>query len=353
MEVVTLKNDGRCKWLENKVMHGIFPKMIEHSLRPGAKKMYLIVEWISNDNGRVGVDLKWLKTLGLDVVSSYRDLPNDNNFIVVNTGYDSIVYEEKILKARGVEIVDLPCPFIRKIRTILEKSDGTFQYVLLCEPNHIIIKNYSSIFPKDLILVQMANYKEKIIREQNGKQLALLPYVTFLPSHINEIYDFICQSFPERQSMKYITSCMWISSKASPIVEIESLSEELLEGITDALLIATSGSVNKSLVSLIETIEKKNLQVVMVSSLKEFIAYEKQHRCEKILLVKSPIPNKAENPIIAYIERGYIPALLVVIKDSTLIRLMFLKCYRALVYTRNHINYLFTHKKNMGITWTS
>jgi len=348
MDVLILKNDGRCKWLENKVLNGLFPKMVKSSLRPGAKKMYLIVEWISNDEGRVGVDLKWLKTLGLDVVRSYRDLPDDDSFTVVNTGYDSIVSEEKILRERGVEIVDLPCPFIRKIRTILEKSDGTYQYVLLCEPNHIIIKNYASIFPKDLILVQMTNYRELIVKEQNGKPLALLPYVTFLPTHVEEIYTFICRLFPERRSMIHRTGCMWVRSKASPIVEIESMSRECLEGVTDSLLIATPGSANKSLISLIETIEKKGLRTLMISSLREFKAYEKDHRFGKVLLVKSPIPNKAEQPIIAYVEHGYFAALLVVVKESALMKLLALNCFRLLGYTRCYLEYLLTYIKNVS-----
>ncbi|MEZ3515656.1 MAG: hypothetical protein K1W37_10405 [Lachnospiraceae bacterium] len=302
METILLSNDGRCKWLENRVLKKILPQMLE-AKRMNNKPMYIIADWISNDSGKVGVDLKWLDKLGVSVVNNYKEIV-DTNCIVVNTGYDSIVNEEIELRQKGVEILDEPCPYVRKVRTIFENPEPTFQYVLLCEPNHIIVKNFASIFPKDMILVQMKNYKEKIINQENGKPICLVPYVTFLPKHIKEIMDFIDNNFSERKNKFIQTSCMWLSSPTSPIVEINNMSEKSLENVKDAILIATAGSVNKSLVSLIETLEDRNLNVVKISSLTQFILYSIKHKKSKVLVVRSPIPNNAEIPIINCIQHG-------------------------------------------------
>jgi 4-hydroxy-3-methylbut-2-enyl diphosphate reductase IspH len=342
MDVLLLQKDGRCKWLENKVLKIMYSKIIKNARDPFAKKMYIIIDWMSNDNGKVGVDLKWLKGLGIPVVRSYKDLPKGNDYLVVNTGYDSIVHEEKILKDRGVQIVDVPCPFIRKIRKIFENVDKNFQYVLLCEPNHIIIKNYASIFPEDLILVQMNNYEQEIIKRENGKPLKLVPYVTFLESHANKVFDFINKTFPNRGNEKVTTHCMWIKSKSSPIVEINELDKHKLEKITTALLIASPGSVNKSLVSLIEAIENKGLMVVKISSLTEFINYEKMNKKNKILLVRSPIPNKAEKPILIYLKYGYLAALLISVTDNYFCKVFFFGLYNKMLY---FINLLFGNMK--------
>lgn len=304
MEVLFLNNDGRCRWLDRRVLKNLIPRMLNSARETGGKKMYLIEDWVSNDSGRVGVDVKWLHKLGIPVLKSYKDLPPGDDYAIVNTGYDSIVDEEKQLRACGVEIIDEPCPYIRKIRTIFENADDKYQYVLLCEPNHIIIKNFKTIFPDDMILVQMGNYKEKIIQQESGKPLCLVPYVTFLPRHVKQIKEFIDEHFPGRENAHIKTSCMWIESPTSPIVEINRLDDEKLRGIQTALLISGSGSANKSLYSLMETLESKHLQVVTITSLKQFRQYARGNRNSKVLLVRSPIPNNAEKPIVNYISKG-------------------------------------------------
>lgn len=303
MKTILLSKDGRCKWLENRILKKLLPEMQRARQENNTRPMYIIEDWISNDDGRVGVDLKWLNSLGISVAKTYMDV-KENNCIVVNTGYDSIVDQEQILRKRGVEILDEPCPYVRKLRTIFENIDIKYQYVLLCEKNHIVVKNFKSIFPKDMILVQMGNYKQEIISKQNGKPLYLIPYVTFLPKHVNQIYEFIEQKFGERDNKVEKTSCMWIASPASPIVEINNMTCEQLNGVKEALLIATPGSVNKSLISLIETLEDKGLTVVKISSLSQYIKYSLTHRNETVLVVKSPIPNEAEEPIMDCIKYG-------------------------------------------------
>lgn len=337
MEVIYLKNDGRCKWLESQVLNKVFPDAIKSSKTPGVPQKLMILDWISNDHGKVGVDLKWFKKLGVPSVQTYNDLPSGNNFILINTGYDSIVHEEKLLIERGVEIIDKPCPYVRKIRKLLEDIDLKYQYVLLCEPNHIIIKNYQSLFPNDMILVQMQNYKEKILLQSNGKPIKFISYVTFLKKHSKEIFDFINLNLPNEENTMVDTQCMWADGKKSPIHEIANLPEEILKNVKYACLIATPGSTNKSLMSLHETITSRGLEVINISSLQEFIEFKKKNEEEKILLVKSPIPNEAEKPILAYLQRGYVWAYLILFieKNQILERIDAQK--RKIEYSKNRI----------------
>ena len=332
MEVLTLKNDGRCRWLENRVLKGIFPELIRNSMNPDAKKIFVILSWISNDNGKVGVDLKWFNSLGIPAVTSYTDLPEGSDYTVLNTGYDSNVHEEKVLKDRGVKILDLPCPYIRKVRTIFENADPTYQYILLCEPNHIIMRNFASLYPDDLIVVQMNNYRERILKQETGRPLKLVPYVTFLPAHVEKIYKFLNTHFSDRPNEKVASFCMWIKSPVSPIIEIEKLDAKSLTGITNALLITTPGSTNKSLVSMIETISAKGLQVKIISSLWQFLRFKAFSNDKRILLVRSPIPNKAEKPILAFLKSGYLHALFVLVKESRLYQFYMIGFFRKVIY---------------------
>jgi hypothetical protein len=304
---------------------------------PFAKKLYVIVDWISNDKGKVGVDLKWFRSLGVPAVKSYSELPKGEDFQVVNTGYDSIVDEEKALREKGIDIVDKPCPFIRRVRTCLEQADKNYQYVYLCEPSHITIKNFVSIFPSDMLVVQMDNYQEKICKEQVGKPFRIIPYVTFLKSHADGILEFVDKEFPERSNDKMEMSCLWVNSKASPIVEINHLSPDVLTGIRDALLITTSGSTNKSLASLEESLQQRNLRVVRIGSLREYIKYERTHKTEKILLVRSPVPNNAEEPIMAYLSNGIPGALWSAVKRNSTVRRTMICIFTRYLYLRNSI----------------
>lgn len=309
IDIITLKNDGRCKWLENKVLKKLLPEILENNKNPKNKKIYIIEDWISNDGGKVGVDLDWLHRLGVPVAKNIEELPEPQNCIVVNTGYDSIYDEEIDILERGIEFIDAPCPYVRKLREHLITMNSKYQCVLLCEPNHIIIKNYASLFPEDMILIQMDNYEEKIVKEQNGKPLFLLPYVTFLPKHVFSIYDFICTTFPMRDNSYVETKCMWVSSKLSPVDEINALTEQELKDVEDALLVTTARSTNKSVISLTETLEMKNLNVVTIGSLESFIEYLKTCSNRKLLLVKSPIPNNAEKSILEYMKSKHLGGL--------------------------------------------
>jgi len=303
MEVLQLIFDGRCKWLENQVLNKVFPEAIKSSQNPDIPTQFVIIDWISNDNGKVGVDLNWFKKLGVPFINSFQDLPSSNNFTIVNTGYDSIVNEEKELIARGIKIIDKPCPFVRKLRKYFEDIDNSYQYVLLCEPNHIIMKNYATLFPKDMILIQMNNYKNKLIAHSNGKPFMFISYVTFLKKHSTQVFQYIKENFPNKEHQITNTQCIWANGKISPLTEISNLPDKVLKGLKYALLIGTSNSTNKSLMSMHETITDKGLEVVNIGSLQDFLIFENEHKEDKVLLVKSPIPNQAEKPILEYLSR--------------------------------------------------
>lgn len=338
MKVLLLEKDGRCLWLENKVLKGFLPMAVRNSVNPFAKKMYVIIDWISNDYGRVGVDLKWLKSMGVPVAKTINDLPKNEDFKVVNTGYDSIVSEEIILRDRGVDIIDKPCPFVRRVRDLLEHGDQRFQYVLLCEPNHIIVKNFASIFPEDLILLQMENYAQKLAEKVNGKPIKFLPYVTFLESDVDQVFSYIQTNYPDAEHECLRTCCMWVTSKASPIVEINQLSSAQLEGIKDAVLISTAGTTNKSVISMEKTLIDKGLKVHSVGSLKAFLQFERDHKDDHILLVRSPIPNQAEKPILAYIDKGWLAAQWAALAQSLWVKMVLVRAYKAYMFIKYRLN---------------
>ncbi|MCD8264623.1 MAG: hypothetical protein LUD02_11175 [Tannerellaceae bacterium] len=60
MKILYLQYDGRCKWLEKQVLNKLFPELIREGAT-GKVNKYIILDWISNDNGKVGIDIEWFK----------------------------------------------------------------------------------------------------------------------------------------------------------------------------------------------------------------------------------------------------------------------------------------------------
>jgi hypothetical protein len=50
------------------------------------------------------------------------------------------------------------------------------------------------------------------------------------------------------------------------------------------------------------TCQDRGLNVIIVSSVEDYVNYEKEHENDTILLVRSPIPNEAEASIMEYIQ---------------------------------------------------
>jgi 4-hydroxy-3-methylbut-2-enyl diphosphate reductase IspH len=308
MHTLYLKNDGRCKWLERKVLKGYYQEAIKASRIPGSKKIYIIEDWLSNDNGNIGAHKPWLKADGVPVVKTFKDIPSAGDFSVFITPYDSILEEERELRDRGVEMTGEPCPAITKIRNIFEKRDISYQYIFLCDSAHVIMRNYRSLYPEDMILIQMENYKEQINALALDKPFILVPYVTFLPSQVKEIADYLSGRFPDRNCKVLDTYCIWVKSPASPIVEIQNLSNEQLNGVSDALLIQPHNTRNTSASSIAVSLSQRGLHVVPITSLFDMVKYKLKHGKNTVLVVKTPIPNTIEKPVLIYLKNGILAA---------------------------------------------
>jgi hypothetical protein len=127
MQTIFLKYDGRCRWLERRVLKGYYQDAIKASRIPGHKKIFLIEEWLTNDNGNIGAHTPLMRADGVPVLKTYKDVPPAGNFSVFITPYDSILEEERELRNRGVEMIGEPCPAITKVRNIFENHKSTYQ----------------------------------------------------------------------------------------------------------------------------------------------------------------------------------------------------------------------------------
>lgn len=105
-----------------------------------------------------------------------------------------------------------------------------------------------------------------------------------------------------------------------------------LLGVKHALLITTANSTNKSVISLENTLKQKGLDVVQIGSLKAFKAFEQQHPQEKVLVVRSPIPNQAEYPIMQYIKHGPMAAFWAALQQSPWLKIAKVKLYKSFYY---------------------
>jgi hypothetical protein len=87
-------------------------------------------------------------------------------------------------------------------------------------------------------------------------------------------------------------------------MEINAIEESKTRQFDAALLVTGPAIGNKTLRSLEETLEDREIPVVAISRIHDFIAYEKNNPSARVLLVRSPIPNNTEKEIESYIKSG-------------------------------------------------
>ena len=92
-----------------------------------------------------------------------------------------------------------------------------------------------------------------------------------------------------------------------------------------------------------ETIVASGIEVVNNSSLYGIVKFKRKHEKERVLLVRSPIPNEAEKPILAYLEHGFVWGYLTLFIDRIQLRECLDELHGNLIYLKNKISIIFNH----------
>ena len=151
---------------------------------------------------------------GIAPVDSIDDIKSGEKLIIRTHGVGKETYDK--LKEKNVEIIDVTCPFVKKIHNIVERhyNEG-YQIVIIGDANHPEVKgingwccNSAKIF-SSLEEAQDVNFEENtrvcVVAQTTFVQEIFKNIKSFLKKACNDIviFDTICNATEERQSEAY------------------------------------------------------------------------------------------------------------------------------------------------------
>lgn len=147
---------------------------------------------------------------GIAPVSCIDEVSDGEKLIIRTHGVGKEIYDK--LKEKNVEIIDVTCPFVKKIHNLVERhyKDG-YKIVIVGDKNHPEVvgingwcDNSASIFatPEEAENADFGAGKVCVVAQTTFVQEVFKKIVTFLKKTCNDIviFDTICNATEERQT---------------------------------------------------------------------------------------------------------------------------------------------------------
>ncbi len=150
---------------------------------------------------------------GISPIASIDEANTGEKLIIRTHGVGKEIYDA--LTEKGIEIIDVTCPFVKKIHNIVSKhhKDG-YKIVIVGDKNHPEVKgingwceNTATIFatPEEAKDAQLGSEPVCVVAQTTFVQEVFKKIVTFLKKTCNDIviFDTICNATEERQKEAY------------------------------------------------------------------------------------------------------------------------------------------------------
>ncbi len=295
------RNDAPCKWITKEIINK-FPKYLRDPVIYNEKpvKFHINLEWIRNETR--GANKEWLDEIKVNYINSINELPEGDGIYV--TGYDSNVKELEELKKSGIPIIDAPCPWVRQLKEQLtEVNSVTHQCILMIDEDHMVHDCYKSIYPKDIIIVQADNFREKLKDIIITRPVYLMVYAAHRWKDAEDLEEYIKNKYPHTDNIldNYKkTICHWVRQGI-----FEEIREKGIEEKLDEIWVICSSIGDRSTKSIVRAIEELGIKAVIISN-KSNIP-ENFDGNLRIGIISAPIPisHKKRKEILHVIRKKY------------------------------------------------
>ena len=146
---------------------------------------------------------------GISPIASIDEAKSGEKLIIRTHGVGKEIYDA--LTEKGIEIIDVTCPFVKKIHNIVNRhhKDG-YKIVIVGDKNHPEVQgingwcgNSATIFatPEEVEGAKLGNNPVCVVAQTTFVQEVFKKIVTFLKKTCNDIviFDTICNATEERQ----------------------------------------------------------------------------------------------------------------------------------------------------------
>ena len=183
MEVIRAKTAGFCFGVERAV-NTVYKQIETHREVP----IYTYGPIIHNEEV-----IKDLEKKGVTVLRSEEELDALEQGVVIirSHGVEKRIYDK--LEAKGIEIVDATCPFVKKIHNIVQKESQKEKYIIIIgNTKHPEVEGIRGWAGERVSVVQNAEDVEKLSLEK-GEKVCVVSQTTFNYNKFKDLVEIISE----------------------------------------------------------------------------------------------------------------------------------------------------------------
>jgi 4-hydroxy-3-methylbut-2-enyl diphosphate reductase IspH len=289
------KNDGRCSFVE-KIMQADHLQSLQDKAGEQNTRYFLNLEW-SSVNGK-GVEKGLLDKLGLGYIDTIDKLPEGSGLYV--SAYDGNRDDINRLKKNGVAVIESICPWMLALRKQLQKVSAEHQCIMMLDREHMIYRNYFTLFPENTIFVTVENYQDALGNIEIERPVHFIVYSTFREKDAREIVEYIKSRFNYEENVYWLKGiCGWISRSGI----FEEIQDAVCSYGLHEIWLVCSNDKNRSVKSLVYEIEESGAEIRIIKKTDDI---PENHKSDKrIGILRAPIPFSRESEIIEKIMELY------------------------------------------------
>ncbi len=150
---------------------------------------------------------------GISPIESIDNVKSGERLIIRTHGVGKSVYDA--LKEKNVEIIDVTCPFVKKIHNIVKKHHAEgYKIVIVGDKNHPEVQGINGWCENEALILgtpdeakcaNLERFRVCVVAQTTFVQEIFKKIVTFLKKTCNDIviFDTICNATEERQAEAY------------------------------------------------------------------------------------------------------------------------------------------------------
>ncbi len=253
MEVIVAKNCGFCSGVQNAV---------DTALSVPAENTYILGELIHN-----GDVVKRIAERGIKTVEELSEVPDGARLVIRSHGVGKSVYER--CAARGIQVVDCTCPFVKRTQSIVARASEAGKTVAIAgHREHPEVKGLVGWCRSDAYVFSSEDDDFSALRE---KEVVLVSQTTFSEQRFSKIAQNLqkeCQKTVEIfGTICYTTIC-------------RQREAEEISRLCDAVLVI--GGLNSSNTNKLCEIASANCGLVLRLKNADDFGYEKIKFCKRV-----------------------------------------------------------------------
>ena len=183
MKVIKAKTAGFCFGVKRAV-----DTVYEQVEKCGGKNIYTYGPIIHNEEV-----VKDMGQKGVTVLRSEEELDALEEGIVIirSHGVEKRIYDK--LNARGIEIVDATCPFVKKIHNIVSEQSAQGKYIVIIgNPEHPEVQGIRGWAGERVCVIQNSDDAEKFSPDENEK-ICVVSQTTFNYNKFKDLVEIISE----------------------------------------------------------------------------------------------------------------------------------------------------------------